>query len=157
MKNEHITVLNGVCSVIDALAFCIAQPIYTGFLGDFEDRAGVKVVPVAMKGVDIVSLEAVGRYEEALLKTREEGIEVKSLLLCNPPNPLWKCYERDVLVGYLRLCDKYKIHLISDEFYAHSIYPTKPNPNPQPLLSILSLPYEEFINPSLVLYIWSME
>ncbi|CZR61387.1 related to 1-aminocyclopropane-2-carboxylate synthase 2 [Phialocephala subalpina] len=121
VKSEHIAILNGVCSAIDALAFCIAepgegvliaQPIYAGFLGDFEDRAGVKVVPVPMKGVGVESLEAVGRHEEALLNAREEGVEVKGLLLSNRQNPLGTCYEREVLVGYLRLCEKYKIHLI---------------------------------------------
>jgi 1-aminocyclopropane-1-carboxylate synthase len=46
---SHVSVMNGVSSVIDALCFCIAEPgdgvliarpLYVGFLGDFEDRAG---------------------------------------------------------------------------------------------------------------------
>jgi 1-aminocyclopropane-1-carboxylate synthase len=46
---EHITILNGITSVLDALCFCaaeagdgilIAQPFYVGFLDDFQARAG---------------------------------------------------------------------------------------------------------------------
>ena len=49
LAREHVTIMNGVSSVIDALCFCIAEPgdgiliarpLYVGFLGDFEDRAG---------------------------------------------------------------------------------------------------------------------
>jgi len=46
---SHVTVMNGVSSVIDALCFCVAEPgngilvarpLYVGFLGDFKSRAG---------------------------------------------------------------------------------------------------------------------
>ena len=49
VAQEHVTIINGVCSVVDALCFCIAEPgdgilivrpLYVGFLGDFENRAG---------------------------------------------------------------------------------------------------------------------
>ncbi len=49
LAREHITIMNGVGSVTDALCFCvvkpgdgilIARPLYVGFIGDFEDRAG---------------------------------------------------------------------------------------------------------------------
>ncbi len=49
MKPEHVTIMNGVSSVIDGLCFSLAEvgeavliamPLYMGFLGDLEDRAG---------------------------------------------------------------------------------------------------------------------
>ena len=48
LTKDHVTVMNGVGSVIDALCFCIAEPgdgilivrpLYVGFIGDLEARA----------------------------------------------------------------------------------------------------------------------
>ena len=33
-----------------------------------------------------------------------------------------KCYSKDTLYGTVRFCNKYDIHLISDEIYALSVY-----------------------------------
>lgn len=49
VENIHVTILSGVGAVIDALCFSIAEPgdgiliarpLYVGFLGDMENRAG---------------------------------------------------------------------------------------------------------------------
>lgn len=48
VSREHVTVMGGGSSILDALSYCIAeenegilvaQPFYVGFVGDFEDRA----------------------------------------------------------------------------------------------------------------------
>jgi aspartate/methionine/tyrosine aminotransferase len=49
----------------------------------------------------------------------------------------------------MRLCQKYKIHLISDEIYALTTFPTKDIPNPTPFTSLLSIEKEGIIDPSL--------
>ena len=50
VSREHVTIMNGVGSLVDAVCFCVAEPgdgilivrpLYVGFLGDFEDRAGL--------------------------------------------------------------------------------------------------------------------
>ena len=61
---------------------------------------------------DVTGLEAVNAHEQALLEARTNGREVKALLLCNPHNPLGRCYSKEVLEAYLKLCRKYGIHLI---------------------------------------------
>lgn len=61
---------------------------------------------------DVTGLEAVQDHENALLAAQKEGKTVKALLLCNPHNPLGRCYSKEVLEAYLKLCGKYKIHLI---------------------------------------------
>jgi 1-aminocyclopropane-1-carboxylate synthase len=62
-----------------------------------------------------VSVGAVEDHEKALLQARESGREIKALLLCNPHNPLGRCYSKEVLEAYLKLCGKYNIHLIRYE------------------------------------------
>jgi 1-aminocyclopropane-1-carboxylate synthase len=49
LTREHITIMNGITSILDAFCFCaaeagdgvlVAQPFYVGFLDDFRARAG---------------------------------------------------------------------------------------------------------------------
>lgn len=49
----------------------------------------------------------------------------------------------------MRLCQKYQIHLISDEIYALTTFPTKDIPNPTPFTSLLSIEKDGIIDPSL--------
>ena len=49
----------------------------------------------------------------------------------------------------MRLCQKYQIHLVSDEIYALTTYPTEDIPNPTPFTSLLSIPKEGIIDPRL--------
>jgi aspartate/methionine/tyrosine aminotransferase len=39
-------------------------------------------------GVNNFDLDCVGLYEKALFKAKEDGINIRILLLCNPHNPL---------------------------------------------------------------------
>ena len=46
-------------------------------------------------------------------------------------------------------CQKYQIHLISDELYALTTFPTDDIPEPAPFISLLSIPKDSIIDPSL--------
>jgi aspartate/methionine/tyrosine aminotransferase len=70
------------------------------------------LLPVSMGGDEVTSLQGVKRHEEALLEARERGVKVKGMLLCNPHNPLGRCYPKEVVERYLSLCKKYDIHFI---------------------------------------------
>ncbi|KAK1974250.1 aminotransferase class I and II [Colletotrichum cereale] len=64
----------------------------------------------------------------ALVKRLEAAIEVESsqkhkvrgVFLCNPANPLGRCYAAHVLLLVSQLCVKHEIYLIVDETYAMS-------------------------------------
>jgi len=88
--------------------------------------------------VDQFSVDAVGKYGDALLKAEREGIKVKALLICNPHNPLGKCYSVETLKALFKLCHKHKIHLISDEVYALSVFDVAGS-NIAPFTSVLSI------------------
>ena len=97
-------------------------------------------------GVDQFSPEAVPKYEKALQKAEAQGTKVRALLLCHPHNPLGKCYPRETIIGLMRLCNKYNIHLLSDEIYALSVYDV-PDPHAVKFESVMSFDSKEYINP----------
>jgi aspartate/methionine/tyrosine aminotransferase len=53
------------------------------------------------------------------------------------------------MIEYMRLCQKYQIHLISDEIYALTTFPTEDLPNPEKFVSLLSIPTKDLIDPTL--------
>lgn len=123
LKGNDVTILAGVSSVIDSLAFCLCEhgegillgrPTYVGFISDMVNRAGVKPVMVGFEktGVHPMSLEAVKCYEDALIEANNNGVPVRALLLCHPHNPFGTFYNPEVVGAYLSLCSKYNIHFI---------------------------------------------
>ena len=67
-----------------------------------------------------------------------------------------RCYPRDTLVGLMKLCQKYQIHLLSDEIYALSVWKNEDAPKAEPFVSVLSIDTTGIIEPDLVHVIWGM-
>ena len=97
-------------------------------------------------GVDQFSVDAVPKYEDAIRAAEREGIRVRTLVVCHPHNPLGRCYTSEALIGLMRLCDKYKIHLLADEIYALSVYRVDDEPGAIQFKSILTLEVEKYID-----------
>ena len=106
----------------------------------------VQIVLTSFDGVDQFSPQAVPKYEEALKNAEKAGTKIRALLLCHPHNPLGKCYPQETIIGMMRLCDKYGIHLLSDEIYALSVYDV-PDPAAVKFESVMSFDSEEYIKP----------
>ncbi|KXL48712.1 hypothetical protein M433DRAFT_152206 [Acidomyces richmondensis BFW] len=128
---RQVLIANGISTMLELVAWNIAepgegilmgQPIYQAFPWDIGAKAGVKAVHVPFGDADQFSPVAASYYEQALLKAEKEGVKVKALLLCHPHNPLARCYPQETLIELMKFCSKYKIHLISDEVYAGSVY-----------------------------------
>lgn len=119
-----------------------------------------KLVYTSFGDVDQFNIHAANSYEQALLEAERSGTKVRALLLTNPHNPLgnWKddsdgkeiwliytgrCYPRETLIAIMRFCNKYGIHLISDEIYALSVY-TEDTTHPG-FTSVLSIDYTGII------------
>lgn len=105
---------------------------------------------------DVTTMTGVKKHEEALITSRERGIKIRGLMLCNPHNPLGRCYAPEVLEAYLSLCSKHNIHLISDEVYAMAVFSNQDIPDPMSFTSILSLDIGKFCDPALVLVVYGM-
>lgn len=167
LQFEHVVVTNGVSHAIEHVswAFCnpgdgflLGQPYYGAFIADIQLRPNVDVVKVAFHDVDPMSVAAVASYENAILSARERGVTVKALMLCSPHNPLGRCYSRETIIEYLRLCQKYQIHFVCDEIYAFSVWKNKHDISPSPVefTSVLSVPLNGIIDPSLVHVLYGM-
>jgi len=164
---EHVVVTNGVSTAIEhtSWTFCnpgdgflLGQPYYGSFIADMNLRPNVEVIKVPFQDVDPMSLAGVANYEKAILSARERGVAVKALMLCSPHNPLGRCYSRETIIEYLQLCEKYQIHFVSDEIYALSVWKNQHDTNPPPVdfTSVLSIPLDGIINPSLVHVLYGM-
>lgn len=165
---EQLVVTNGVSPAIEHVSWAFAdpgegillgRPYYGMFIPDLTTRPGATVISVNFDDVDPFSVEAVSKYEEALLAfQKSSGKRVKALMLCHPHNPLGRCYPREVIVSLMQLCQKYQIHLISDEIYALSIFENTVDQHPPPVKfeSALSINLNGIIDPALVHVLWGM-
>ena len=167
IRSEHICICNGAGSAVNKLCFSvgdpgdgvlIGRPLYTGFFPDIEAFAKIKPVLVSFRAVDPLSPEGVQCYDEAITEFNalNPGKKIRGLLLSSPHNPLGRPYPKESLVEYLKLCAKYDIHLLSDEVYCKSHFPSHDFPTPPPFISVLSLPIAQYCNPALVHVIYGM-
>lgn len=161
---NNIVFANGVTSLnaISALSLTnpgdgilLGQPIYGSFTGDLRVPSECQLIYTPFHGDDPFSPDAVTRYEETFLKARDEtGVTIRALLICNPHNPLGRCYSRETLEALLLFCQKYQIHLISDEVYALSVYN---NDDSVGFISVLSIdPVPLGVDPALIHVLYGM-
>ena len=167
IEPAHIAVANGCSTAIEHLSWALAdagdgillgRPWYGSFIPDISLRPGVDVIPVPFDNVDPLAVDAVQKYEEAILKARSKGQRVAGLMLCHPHNPLGRCYPRDVLIGLMRLCQKHEFHLISDEIYALSVFENMVDLEPPQVRfeSVLSINPKGIIDPARLHVVWGM-
>jgi 1-aminocyclopropane-1-carboxylate synthase len=143
---EGIIVGAGCNAVLENLCFALAEPgdtcliptpYYAAFEFDLVARAGLNIVPVTTmeySGVDTstastVPVEAYYPTPAALDAACERATtKPRILLLSHPHNPLGIAYPPRVVQDCIDWCRTNKVHLISDEIYAGSVYrPTQAN------------------------------
>lgn len=160
VREEEVLVSNGVMSMCAMLSLALFSPgegilmptpVYAAFESDFGTTGNVKCVYTPFYGRDQFSPSAaVESYERALLKARGEGVEVRAMMLCNPHNPLGRCYPRSTLIAIMQFCEKYRLHLLSDEIYALSTYSNPSAAHLPAFESALSFDTSSFIAPERV-------
>ncbi|KAL1598988.1 hypothetical protein SLS60_008134 [Paraconiothyrium brasiliense] len=109
---------------------------------------------VSNDGIDQFSPDILPRYEVALKYAEEQSLKVKILVLCNPHNPLGRCYPPSTLIALLCFCNTHKIHLIADEIYAMSVYSCSQDSTR--FTSVLSLDWEKYIDPQYFHHVYGM-
>ncbi|KAL1636814.1 hypothetical protein SLS56_000907 [Neofusicoccum ribis] len=67
-----------------------------------------------------------------------------------------RCYSRDVIIALMKLCQKHRIHLVSDEIYALSVWDNPEARDAPTFTSVLSIDTTGIIDPSLVHDMWGM-
>jgi len=145
---DNVVLGAGCNAVLENLCMCLADPgdailvptpYYAAFEFDLVSRAGCKIVsvntfdhhegeeaPSSSSHAPIAphfyypnesSLDAA--YDRAVLET---GRAPRVLLLSHPNNPLGICYPPQVMEECIAWCRERRVHLVSDEIYAGSVY-----------------------------------
>ncbi|KAF9455981.1 pyridoxal phosphate-dependent transferase [Collybia nuda] len=166
VKAEHLLLGCGLITMIGQVGRAVANrgdgilvvaPYYSGFDASFAVEHGLKPVEVRVEIRDVGTMKEIEALEEARWKSEANGTKVRAVLLCNPHNPLGRCYERPVLEAYGRFCERHNLHLISDEIFAMSVYPSQDFPIPPPFVSVLALDLERInVNPARVHCLYGM-
>lgn len=114
-------VLTGIGVLIRELSekgdgIMIQTPVYHQFFKVIES-AGRKVIHNKLKVID-------GQYQmdfedmERKLKTQN----IKTILLCNPHNPIGRVWTKEELQKLVHLANKYEVTIISDEIHSDIVY-----------------------------------
>lgn len=94
-----IQVVGAATAMHDILAWGVAnphdgvltsRPVYGRFELDFGNKSQVRVVYASTEAENSFQDDVVEKFEEALIRSRKAGINVKMLLIVNPHNPLGK-------------------------------------------------------------------
>ncbi|KAJ5776872.1 pyridoxal phosphate-dependent transferase [Penicillium odoratum] len=132
LEHRHVSVTNKCSSAIEHLswalvnegeAFFLRRPYYGMLYPDLTLRFGNKIVTISFHDIDPLSDGAIDAYERYVIDSQANGQKVSGIIISHPHSPLGRCYPHQVLVGLMKLCGKYKLHLISDEIYALSSNP----------------------------------
>lgn len=143
-----------MCDPGDAVLF--SRPCYQAFASDFGSKAKVRCEYASFGDIDQFSIDAVAKYEEALESAKQKGVRIRALMLVHPHNPLGRCYTREALIGFMKLCQKHEIHLLADEIYALSVYEVPNDPKATKFESILSLDTDQYIEQNYLHVLYGM-
>ncbi|KAF8542010.1 pyridoxal phosphate-dependent transferase, partial [Trichophaea hybrida] len=151
IKADDIVTTPGVYAALEQVSYAVAdpgdgiligRPMYNGFQKGFTFSRS-RLVAIAGRHVDPFTKDAVERYRNVMESSNEDGTKIKAILLCNPHNPLGRCFSTEVLEEYVKFCCENGIHLICDEIYAMTHYEKKEGLGVKrdvSFVSVLSLP-----------------
>ncbi|KAA0724586.1 1-aminocyclopropane-1-carboxylate synthase-like protein 1 [Triplophysa tibetana] len=136
LKAESVVVLNGLGSAFSALAAVLCDPedsilIASPFYGVITEDVGLyssvelRHVPLDSQstGSDVRPFQlTVEKLEISLKEAKQEGLNVKALILLNPHNPLGELYSFDEMTSFLNFAKTHQLHVIVDEIYMLSVF-----------------------------------
>ncbi|KAL4892770.1 pyridoxal phosphate-dependent transferase [Aspergillus ambiguus] len=133
VQPQNVIATNGLTGLINSLTYTLLEenetilmptPAYNMLVTAAQKRNGIQVMFADTEGIDQFNAAAIDGYlaafEVAINQGFQKGTPVKAILLCNPHNPLGKCYDQEVLRAVSQFCHQRQLHLIVDEVYALS-------------------------------------
>lgn len=114
-------VVFSICTLIKSITkegdnILITEPVYYPFRSSIEDNN---------RNVIVNEFEyANGKYEFNFIdfENKIKNNNVKLYLLCNPHNPVGRCFTKDELIRISEICKKYDVYVITDEIHADFVY-----------------------------------
>jgi aspartate/methionine/tyrosine aminotransferase len=134
-------VLSGGCTALlyalsyvlfnDDESILIPTPYYPAFDYDFTNIGKVTIVPV-LPDVDSIthllsSTISLTSLNVALEASFAQNKRPKAIILTNPHNPMGTVYSKENLLAIVQWCRQHRIHFISDEIYALSVFNESPD------------------------------
>ncbi|CAL8111340.1 unnamed protein product [Orchesella dallaii] len=131
---ENLFILNGALVSVDILSFLLTDakdvflcpvPGYNGYFQAGTQRWETEVVSIPLTSNQdtnepfVLKLESI---ENVALKQKRLGKNVRGIILNNPSNPLGTVWNKELVEGIMKFCQREKIHLIADEMYCMSVF-----------------------------------
>ncbi|KAH9864373.1 hypothetical protein J1614_010307 [Plenodomus biglobosus] len=126
VKPEHIALTAGASDAIESVihAVCddgdsviIPGPYWHGFDYLLKSRANVNPIiarPPSYEHWDNYLVPSI----QAAYDFSTERSRIKAVILCNPHDPLSRCYPKENILDLMEFCQEHGLHLIVDEMYA---------------------------------------
>ncbi|PWA01673.1 hypothetical protein BB558_002214 [Smittium angustum] len=165
VSKEDMIVVNGCSSGIDMITSSVcnpgdgvllATPYYSAYMGDVNLRAKADLYGVPVPIEEVQRPSQVQYYENVYSDMIDKKIKPKMLVICNPNNPLGKCYSKEAIEALLVFANERKLFVLMDEIYGLSVYrnneSSENGDEVYPFKSILSWEnLSDFIDPSLII------
>lgn len=145
-------------SIADSGEYClIPTPFYGAFEFDVSVHTGIHILPINLhKELQDMTIDP-HQLESFYQTATSEGKKITSMLITNPENPLAKCYSKQDIETILNFAGKHHIHVVFDEIYGLSTYSQFLDEDTKdPFVSVLSLPYKDLIDPTLVHVVYGL-
>jgi len=97
----------------------VFEPLYTSYKG-FASMADVKLVPVTLKIENNFALPAEKEIEKKITK------KTKAILVIHPNNPTGTALSKKEIQTIIKVANKHKLFIISDETYREIVFTGKP-------------------------------
>lgn len=100
-------------------AVVVQPPVYFPFFSIIQ-KLGLRRLDNPLKLVS-------GRYEMDFddLEEKLRREDVHHLILCSPHNPVGRVWTREELARLVELCDRYSVHILSDEIHSDLVHEGK--------------------------------
>ncbi|XP_015260819.1 PREDICTED: 1-aminocyclopropane-1-carboxylate synthase-like protein 1 [Cyprinodon variegatus] len=136
LRADNVVVMNGCGSLFSCIAAVICDPqdailIPTPFYGviteDLNLYSAVKLFHIPLDceadGKDSRPFHlTVGKLEAGLRKAKQEGKNIRALILMNPHNPLAEIYTPKEMIAFLEFAKRNELHAIVDEVYMLTVF-----------------------------------
>ncbi|XP_077424721.1 1-aminocyclopropane-1-carboxylate synthase-like protein 1 isoform X2 [Vanacampus margaritifer] len=136
LKADNVVVMNGCSSLFSCIAAVICDPkdailIPSPFYGviteDLQLYSDVKLfhVPLDCEDTDedgrLFHL-TVCKLEKAMQRAKQEGANIRAIILMNPHNPLAEVYTPEEMLSFLEFAKRNDLHAIIDEVYMLTVF-----------------------------------
>ncbi|MCI8651322.1 MAG: aminotransferase class I/II-fold pyridoxal phosphate-dependent enzyme [Oscillospiraceae bacterium] len=111
-----ISTLKVLCSAGDSVL--IHSPTYIGFTEALSAN-GYRIVHSPLKK----DPQGIWRMNLSDMEQRLKENHIHAAIFCSPHNPCGRVWEREEIQGFMELCRKYNVYVISDEIWSDLILP----------------------------------